>query len=138
MNWAKIKELCNYNVDFAAHSRTHPNLTKIPLAEAEREMVESKMIIEENLGTEVNDFAYPYGLFNSSVRNLAEKYFKTACSTNLGKVKISDDLWSLKRIDAYYLRNERIFRSFASINFDLYLMSRQLLRQLKSACYNKH
>ena len=137
MNWKEIKELSDYNIEFAAHSRTHPDLTKISLAEAEREMVESKLAIENALGVEVTDFAYPYGAFNSAVRSLAGKHFKTACSTNLGKVKSADDLFSLKRIDAYYLQNEQIFQSILSVKFDLYLSFRQAMRDLKAAWYNK-
>ncbi|MGI8470337.1 MAG: polysaccharide deacetylase family protein [Pyrinomonadaceae bacterium] len=137
MGWKEIRELSENNIEFAAHSRTHPDLTKLSVAEAEREMAESKLTIEENLGAEVTDFAYPYGIFNATVRNLAEKNFRTACSTNLGKTKSADDLFSLKRIDAYYLRNERIFRSILSANFDLYLSFRQAMRDLKTAWYNK-
>lgn len=139
MNWEKIKELNDdKKIEFAAHSRTHPDLTKISLAEAEREMHESKLTIENRLGAEVFDFAYPYGKFNSAVKELAAKHFRTACSTNLGKVKFDDDLFSLKRIDAYYLRNEQIFHSILSSNFSLYLSFRQQMREIKSAWYNKN
>lgn len=137
MDWKEIKELSGHKIEFAAHSRTHPDLTKIPIAVVRSEMTESKSVIEERIGAEVTDFAYPYGIFDASVRNLAEEYFKTACSTDLGKVKATDDFFSLKRIDAYYLRNEFVFRSILSAKFNMYLSFRQTMRRLKSAWYNK-
>ena len=131
MDWKEIKELSENNIEFAAHSRTHPDLTKLNIDKAAREIVESKLIVEERLGTEVTDFAYPYGKYNQTVKQLAEKHFRTACSTRLGKVQTGDDLFSLKRVDTYYLSNDRVFNSILSANFNLYLNFRQLLRDLK-------
>jgi len=131
MDWKEIKELSENNIEFAAHSRTHPDLTKLNIDKAAREIVESKLIVEERLGTEVTDFAYPYGKYNVTVKQLAEKHFRTACSTRLGKVQTGDDLFSLKRVDTYYLSNDRIFNSILSVNFSLYLNFRQILRDLK-------
>lgn len=136
MSWDKIKELNAYNFEFAAHSRTHADLTKLEPAKAFREIVESKTIIEDRLGGKVKNFAYPYGRYNSIVKKLTEKHFETASSTNLGKVGIGDDPFSLKRVDAYYLSNERVFRSICSVGFDRYLGVRQALRKLKGALNN--
>lgn len=136
MDWNKIKELNNYRIEFAAHSRTHPDLTKIPIADAERQMAESKSEIESQLGTEAANFAYPYGSFNREIKTLAEKYFRIAVSTNLGKIQIGDDKLQLKRIDAYYLKNSRVFNRVLSGKFDEYLYLRQALRRLRAAWYN--
>ncbi len=131
MDWDEIKELSKNNIEFAAHSRTHPDLTKLNTDKAAREIVESKLVIEERLGVEVTDFAYPYGNYNLPVKQLTEKHFRTACSTRLGKVQAGDDLFSLKRVDTYYLSNDRVFNSILSPNFNLYLNFRQILRDLK-------
>lgn len=137
MDWSKIKELSAYNVEFASHSRTHPDLTKIPLINAEREIIESKNIIEEKLGNEVINFAYPYGAYNFEVKGLTAKYYQTSCSTAPGKARLRDDPFSLNRIDAYYLRNERIFRSLSAARFDLYMSLRRIMRDLKSSWYSR-
>jgi len=131
MDWSEIKELSKNNIEFAAHSRTHPDLTKLNTEKAAREMVESKLTVEERLGVEVTDFAYPYGKYNLPVKQITEKHFRTACSTRLGKVKAGDDFFALKRVDAYYLSNDRVFNSILSDNFNLYLDFRQILRDLK-------
>jgi len=135
MDWNEIKELSKNNIEFAAHSRTHPDLTKLNTEKAAREIVESKLTIEERLGVEVTDFAYPYGKYNLPVKQITEKHFRTACSTRLGKVQAGDDLFSLKRVDTYYLSNDHVFNSILSVNFNLYLNFRQILRELKAKIY---
>lgn len=131
MSWNEIKELHNHGIEFGGHSLTHPDLTKIPLEQVKRELGESKTIIEDKLGSAVETFAYPYGKFNAAVKCLTEQNYAAACSTNLGKVQAKSDFYSLARVDTYYLKNERIFRSLESFSFDFYLQIRQAMRNLK-------
>lgn len=137
MGWREIKELNDNNIEFASHTKTHPDLTKLSSAEVKRELLESKQTIEERLGTEVLSLAYPYGKFNITVRNIAREYFKLAFSTNLGKVNLIDDFFALRRLDVYYLKNEYIFRSILSGKFDWYIHLRQILREKKALIYRK-
>lgn len=132
LSWREIKELSKAGIEFGAHTRTHPDLTRAAAAEAEREIVESKTIIEDSLGVAVTNFAYPYGKFNGAVKQIAEKTFQAACSTNLGKAARTSDFFALERVDAYYLSNSKIFDSLSSKNFDWYLRFRQSLRDVKS------
>ncbi len=131
MSWNEIKELHNHGIEFGAHSLTHPDLTEISLEQATRELVESKSVIEDKLGGAVEMFAYPYGKFNADVKRLTEQNYAAACSTNLGKVQERSDFYSLERVDTYYLKNERIFKSLESFSFDRYLQIRQAMRNLK-------
>jgi len=132
LSWNEIKELNDYGIEFGAHTRTHPDLTRIRDAQIESEIAESKSAIENALGSEVKTFAYPFGKFNRSAKQIAEKMFKAACSPNLGKVNRSSDFFSLERVDAYYLSNPKIFNSLSSKTFDRYLRFRQSLRDFKS------
>jgi peptidoglycan/xylan/chitin deacetylase (PgdA/CDA1 family) len=137
MDWKEIKELSEHNIEFAAHSRTHADLTRIPVQEAKREMTESKFVIENKLGVSATNFAYPYGVYNTQIEELAREHFKSACSTRLGKVKIGDNPFTLKRLDTYYLSNEKIFSSIFSASFDWYMNFRQWMRDLRTKCYSK-
>jgi peptidoglycan/xylan/chitin deacetylase (PgdA/CDA1 family) len=132
LSWHEIKELQAYGIEFGAHSQTHPDLTAIPTAEAEWEIIGSKLVIEDMLGEKVNIFAYPYGKFDSSVKAVAEKNYRAACSVKLGKICPASNLFTLERIDSYYLSSPRVFNSLASKSFDRYLQFRQSLRDLKS------
>lgn len=136
LSWSEIEELSKRGIEFGAHTLTHPNLTKISAKEIEREIAESKAAIEEHLGVEAATFAYPYGIFNEQVKQIVQNYFKAAVSTDLGKVKAGNDIYALKRLDSFYLANERIFSSLSTGKFEFYMQFRQILRDLKAKIYH--
>lgn len=131
LSWREIRELHGRGIELGAHTRTHPDLTRISAAQAESEAADSKSIIEDKIGGEVKTFAYPYGKFNQSVKRAAEKTFSAACSVKLGKARRESDLFALERIDSYYLSNRRVFDLLSTQTFDGYLRFRQVLRDVK-------
>ena len=132
LSWREIKELSDYGIEFGAHTRTHPDLTKIGAGRVENEIIESKKVIEDSIGREARTFAYPFGKFNPTIRRVVEKTFAAACSTNLGKVCPQSDFYSLERIDTYYLSNQVIFNSLSLKSVDRYLRVRQAMRDFKA------
>ncbi|MCH8822429.1 MAG: polysaccharide deacetylase family protein [Planctomycetes bacterium] len=46
----------------ASHSATHPRLSELPDEAVERELIQSKIALENLLGESVYDFAFPYGV----------------------------------------------------------------------------
>lgn len=132
LSWSEIKEMHKYGIEFGAHTSTHPDLTRIPIGQAEWEVRQSKEAIQDRLGTEVTTFAYPYGRLNAIVREIARGQFRAACSTRLGRVEVADDPFSLKRIDMYFLSDFRFFSKLATTRLAWYLAFRQVLRDLKS------
>jgi peptidoglycan/xylan/chitin deacetylase (PgdA/CDA1 family) len=131
LSWAEIKFLAMNNIEFGAHTRTHPDLTKIPITAAEREILQSKSIIEGKIGKKVQTFAYPFGKFNQCTKQIVAEHFEAAVSVNLNKAGADSDLYTLERIDAYYLSDTRIFSALDSLLGDFYLMIRRSLRRLK-------
>ncbi len=132
LSWDEIRELHKYGIEFGGHSRTHPDLTKISNSRVESEIVESKAMIEDSLGSEVTTFAYPFGKFNSPVKKTVADSYKAAVSTNLGKVRAGSDFFSLERVDTYYLSNPKIFNRLSSQTFDGYMFFRQIMRDFKA------
>lgn len=132
LSWEEIKELHNYGIEFGNHTQTHPDLTKISAVQAENEITESKAKIEDMLGSDVTTFAYPFGKFNQSIKQIVEKEHKAACSTNLGKIQSGSDYFSLERVDTYYLSNLKIFNQLSSRSFDGYMFFRQIMRDFKA------
>jgi peptidoglycan/xylan/chitin deacetylase (PgdA/CDA1 family) len=98
----QIKKMSQQNMDFGAHTHTHPILTNISLSEAEKEISKSKKILEKLLKKSINLFAYPKGqknTFNEKIENILKKQgFKIACSTIWGTNNIYTNPFSLKRI----------------------------------------
>ncbi len=131
LSWAEIKEMHRHGIEFGAHTLTHPDLTLIPVAQAERETRQSKAEIQERLGAEVTTFAYPYGKYSSEVKKIVQTHFHGACSTVLGKAVAGSDLFLLKRIDMYYLKHPGLFKRLPTNTLAGYLKLRQMLRGLK-------
>ncbi|MBC8473955.1 MAG: polysaccharide deacetylase family protein [Candidatus Omnitrophica bacterium] len=85
LGWNEIREMNNGLISFGAHTKTHRNLCLLGDDEVRRELVDSKSIIEENLGQEVKEFAYPFGRLDGRIRRLTQEAgFKCARTTSGG------------------------------------------------------
>ena len=71
LSWGEIKEMRRCGVTFGAHTLTHPDLTRLPLAQAQAEICGSKEIIENALGEPANCFAYPFGRYDQRAARLS-------------------------------------------------------------------
>lgn len=58
--------------EIGAHTINHPNLSKIPLAEAKWEIDESKKWLENILNVNVEMFCYPSGFYNNKIVELVK------------------------------------------------------------------
>jgi hypothetical protein len=65
-----IKELSDH-FEIGAHTLSHVDLTKVPSAEAARQISEGKKGLEDLLGKRIYGFCYPRGRYNSRVRQIA-------------------------------------------------------------------
>ena len=131
--WREIQEMSRAGISFGSHTRTHPDLRKLSIEEAEEELVGSKKAIADSTGLPVDTFAYPYGAYDAALRNLARQHFRLACSTHLGFVKRDSDLFALERIEMYYFQSLLLFRHLFSPATGAYLGIRKQLRRLRRA-----
>lgn len=67
-----INELANDNLcTIGSHTLTHPILRKCNGVQAQREIKESKLLLEKKIGKDVKYFAYPYGsIYACSLRDI--------------------------------------------------------------------
>ncbi len=133
LSWSEIEEMRRHGFEFGAHTATHPDLTRVSIQQAEREITGSKAEIEDRLGVEARCFAYPYGKYNSEVQEIVRTQFPGACSTKLGKVRSDCDPHALRRIDMYYLSRPELFSALSTNLLEWYLGVRQVLRELKGS-----
>ena len=82
-NWDQIHEMEDAGVFFTeSHTHTHPRLATLSETEITYELVESRNILEENLGRDIVHLAYPYGSYNQTVVELTEQAgYETAVTT---------------------------------------------------------
>lgn len=85
INLNEAKKLSrNPLVVLESHTITHPNLTKVPLARAKSEIIQSKEYLEKALGKEIKYLSYPEGSFNPDVMQLAQEAgYRLAFRTSL-------------------------------------------------------
>mgnify|MGYP000911672203 CR=1 FL=1 len=99
LNWDHIKEMEESNlIDFEPHSVSHQKLSKIEIAEAEREIIDSTDIVEKKLNKKCLFFAYPYGAYNDKVLSIIKKNgIELAFTVKSGKINLSDNILELNR-----------------------------------------
>jgi peptidoglycan/xylan/chitin deacetylase (PgdA/CDA1 family) len=130
ISWSQAKELLGAGIEIGSHTRTHPDLRLCSLTEAEREVSDSRVEIEDNLGTKVESFAYPFGSENRALQELASKTYRAACTTELKRVN-GEDLCNLPRVDAYYLKSLQTLQRLLRGQLDNYLTIRRWGRTVR-------
>ncbi len=79
LTWEEIREMTKNNIKIGSHTLSHCNLLKYKknenyetyLARIRREIFLSKEILERKIGSKVKFFAYPYGAYSSTIKDLA-------------------------------------------------------------------
>ncbi len=131
--WREIQEMHRWGLNFGAHTLTHPDLTRLPLAQVETEVCDSQAIIQDALSAAVASFAYPYGRYDRRRRELVQQHFAWAVSDNLGLTTTRSDLYALERVDAYYLRTDRLFATMLTRWLPWYIWARSVPRRIRRA-----
>jgi peptidoglycan/xylan/chitin deacetylase (PgdA/CDA1 family) len=96
----KTVQNCKW-INFGCHSYTHPVLTKQDDKGLYHEIVESKLKLEDWLGTSLTVFAYPYGMLNKRVENFAKKYYSLMFGVNDGFNNLKTNRYNLDRFVLY-------------------------------------
>ena len=105
LTWSQLQEIRDTGlVTIGSHTHGHTDLSRAGEAEAEGEMLRSKELIEDRLGTACDHFAYPWAVGGVAADRVARRLFRTAAL----------DAWRTNRagrIDPYRLGRVPILRS---------------------------
>jgi peptidoglycan/xylan/chitin deacetylase (PgdA/CDA1 family) len=105
MSWDQLAEMRDAGVDIQSHTYSHSNLrvpgggmdkTHAEMVKKDvatlgvdgwmkKEIVESKAVLEKNLGIKCNAFAYPFGIYNQKARDLVKEAGYEAAFTVYGQ-----------------------------------------------------
>ena len=101
LGWDEVKQMKAHNIEFGAHTVSHPVLSRTSGRALQEEISASKKTVEQKLKTEVRHFAYPFGR-NAHVGSEARRWveqsgFKTAVTTEYGFNAPGDDPFALRR-----------------------------------------
>lgn len=105
LSWDELQDLAREpDVTIGAHTLSHPMLATLETTAAEREIAESKALLERQLGRPVRHFAYPYGDRSSAgareFRLASDSGFATAVTSRPGHLfsDHADYLHALPRV----------------------------------------
>ncbi|MDP2905817.1 MAG: polysaccharide deacetylase family protein [Candidatus Omnitrophota bacterium] len=101
LDWAEIKEMrASGLITIGSHALGPEPLINYKSEEMlRRQIFDSKRLLEQNLGAQVDIFSYPGGMFNAEIRRMViDAGYKLAAATNPGKDYPSDDIFAIKRL----------------------------------------
>lgn len=85
---------------FGCHTKNHKILTELSDEDLYDEILSSKFKLEKLLATEIDSFSYPFGVFDSRIKDIVKKAgYKTAFITKKTKITRNSDLFELPRIN---------------------------------------
>jgi peptidoglycan/xylan/chitin deacetylase (PgdA/CDA1 family) len=102
MDWDALRDLADRGVEVGSHTVTHPHLPRLDDAELERELVDSRLQLEERLGRPCRFVAYPFGDQDDRVREAARRAgYEAAFGLAANARMIGFSRYAIPRVDLY-------------------------------------
>lgn len=100
LDWVQLREMVEEGVvDVGSHTRRHVRLSRSTGARIlHDEIVESKRVLEENIGNRVELFCYPNGDVTPQANELVKNSYRGACVTTKGWHSAAADPFMIRRI----------------------------------------
>ena len=99
MNRDQIYKWVSNGFEIGSHTKDHLDLTSLHIDEKKEQIIDSKKFIEEDLGIELDSFAYPFGTFDDETIKIVEQNYEYAVTTKPSKYNPSKfDNMKLPRI----------------------------------------
>jgi peptidoglycan/xylan/chitin deacetylase (PgdA/CDA1 family) len=99
-DWDTMRARTGRGIDIGAHSATHRSLPTLSDSELDHEIVESRALIRDATGNWPEFFAYPYGHWNSKVRDRVRSAgYLAGLTLDTGLNPNPADRWSLRRVN---------------------------------------
>lgn len=97
-----LKEIIAMGHSVHSHGMTHQNLTKLPDDELAFEISESQRVLNERLNIQAIFYAYPFGFFDTRVKNIVKKSYTAAFATDkTASSKLWIDPFQIHRLSVY-------------------------------------
>jgi peptidoglycan/xylan/chitin deacetylase (PgdA/CDA1 family) len=85
-------------VSFQNHTANHPFLSTLPADQIRSEMTTATSRLQTLTGQTVFSIAYPYGDFNTNVKDIAREYFQYGFATVANVYRLGQDRYAVPRI----------------------------------------
>ena len=106
LTWEQLKEMERNGITIQSHTMNHRALEELPDDEIRAELLNSKLILEKNLGHSVDFFAYPTGTYNLHIASIAKDVgYKAAYTIKYGNVDKGSNIYALERVPIFQTEN---------------------------------
>lgn len=99
-----LVELADSGWEVGGHTHTHQPLRGLPDREVRQELSASQSVLEDLLGTSVESFAYPYGLWDTTSRSVVGGAHLACLGIGASLTRSSSPGDLLERVEAWYVR----------------------------------
>ena len=127
-----LRFIASKGMTLGAHTLNHVHLPDLTAREAEREIADSRRLIEERTGHEAPVFAYPYGDATRALEAMVGRYYRAGFGTRLAFCTRASRAMQLERIDIYYLQGMVADLAQSRPWLAPYLAVRRALRRVRS------
>lgn len=98
ISWKQLADIAASGIECGGHSHTHVPLDTLSPFAAYHETLQCKQLLEDHLGRAITSFAYPYGYFNATVRQLVQTVgYTSACAVKYTRNGSNSDPFALGR-----------------------------------------
>ncbi len=99
LTWRQIYQMQAHDISYGSHGMTQAYLPDLNEHRRRYEIEESKAVLEGNLSTRIDYFAYPVGGFNDDIKKrLQTSGYRAAMATNRGYDRFNKDVFEINRI----------------------------------------
>ena len=106
LTWEQLREMELGGVTVESHTLNHRKLEELPDDEIRSELLNSKLVLEENLGHAVEFLAYPTGTYNLHIASIAKDVgYKGAFTIKYGNVDLGSNFYALERVPIFHTAN---------------------------------
>lgn len=106
LSWKEIHIMHQAGIAFGSHTMTHPVVSQLAPEELQLELADSKRILEKNLGSPVQDFAFPFGKTSDcsqeAIALLSRCGYRSAVTTVPGVNTPQVNRYELRRLQVGY------------------------------------
>ena len=139
LTWLEVRELHRQGVLFGSHTASHPKLYGMKWKEIQRELLESRLAIEDALQAPTTCFAYPYAFPQEDrqfvqrfAKELVDQGYRSAVATVIGRAGPKSDPLRLERLPVNDSDDESLFKAKVAGAYDWIAHPQAFARSVKS------
>jgi peptidoglycan/xylan/chitin deacetylase (PgdA/CDA1 family) len=144
LTWSEVRELRDHGVAFGSHTVNHSRLYSLQWNEVRRELLESRLRLEDELQIPTRCFSYPYAFPQEDHRfvqrfrqELIDQGYVTAVTTVIGRAQKGDDHLLLKRLPVSSGDDEPLFKAKLNGAYDWLGGAQAIVKQSKQYSSNR-